>query len=141
MVAGLLLSPAMSEPVDNPCLDCGACCKSFRVSFYWAEGLERGLPEHLTEQVAPLIACMKGTNTRRPHCAALGKGDAGPMACGVYENRPSPCREVTIGDEKCTRARAMHALPALLVQDSSAIDDSQQSVHLRNFSAPSMPSY
>lgn len=103
----------MSDHRDNPCLSCGACCMSFRVSFYWSETLEYGLPESMTEQVTPHIACMAGTNASQPHCAALGKGDAGPMACGVYQQRPSPCREVSIGDDKCRRARALHGLPPL----------------------------
>ena len=100
----------MNATADNPCLDCGACCQSFRVSFYWAEAQERGLPEGWTEQVTPHLSCMKGTNASAPYCAALGKGDAGVMACGVYAHRPSPCREVEIGDEKCDRARAIHGL-------------------------------
>jgi Fe-S-cluster containining protein len=81
---------------------------SFRVSFYWAEGL--ALPEGLSEQLTPHLACMTGTNASKPRCAALGCGSAGPMACGVYESRPSPCREVQIGDDKCIRARARHGL-------------------------------
>ena len=113
MGAVLLISFAMSDLGDNPCLDCGACCKSFRVSFYWAEGATLGLPDSLTEQLTPHIACMKGTNASQPHCAALGKGDAGPMACGVYPHRPSPCRDVEIGDEKCHRARALHGLASV----------------------------
>lgn len=71
----------MRDPGDNPCLHCGACCKSFCVSFYWAEAPERGLPDGWTERVAPHISCIKGTNSPRPFCAALGRGDAGPMAC------------------------------------------------------------
>ena len=103
----------MSDPGVNPCLDCGACCKSFRVSFYWAEAPERGLPKGWTEQVTPHLSCMKGTNASAPYCAALGKGKAGAMACGVYPQRPSPCREVDIGDEKCSKARAIHDLAPL----------------------------
>ena len=103
----------MNAPADNPCLDCGACCKSFRVSFYWAEALERGLPEGWTEQVTPQLLCRQGTNASAPYCAALGMGDAGLMACGVYAHRPSPCREVEMGDEKCSRARGMHGLPPI----------------------------
>jgi len=102
----------MNAPCDNPCLSCGACCMSFRVSFYWAEGL--ALPEALTERVTPHIACMAGTNGAAPRCAALGQGEAGPMACGVYDARPSPCREVQVGDDKCTRARARHGLAPLM---------------------------
>lgn len=103
----------MSNHSDNPCLACGACCMSFRVSFYWGEADQLGLPAALTEQVTPHIACMTGTNAAQPYCAALGRGDAGPMACGVYAQRPSPCREVQVGDDKCMRARARHGLPAL----------------------------
>jgi Fe-S-cluster containining protein len=84
---------------------------SFRVSFYWAEGLR--LPDGLSEQLTPHLACMAGTNASSPRCAALARGSEGPMACGVYESRPSPCREVEIGDDQCTRARARHALPPL----------------------------
>lgn len=112
MAAPVIRLPVMSDLGDNPCLDCGACCKSFRVSFYWAEAPGRGLPDGWTEQLTPHIACMKGTNASTPYCAALGKGDAGPMACGVYPSRPSPCREVQVGDDKCVRARARHGLPA-----------------------------
>lgn len=101
----------MNDISDNPCLSCGACCMSFRVSFYWAEAL--ALPDDITEHVTPHIACMAGTNAAAPRCAALGRGSAGPMACGVYEARPSPCREVQIGDDKCTRARERHGLASL----------------------------
>ena len=103
----------MSQASENPCLSCGACCMSFRVSFYWAEPGAGELPPTLTEQVTPHLLCMAGTNASRPRCAALGRGSAGPMACGVYEHRPSPCREVDIGDDKCTRARARHGLAPL----------------------------
>jgi uncharacterized protein len=88
---------------------------SFRVSFYWAEPWAAKLPPGMTEQFTPHLACMAGTNARNPRCAALGRGSAGPMACGVYEDRPSPCREVQIGDEKCARARTRHKLVPLAV--------------------------
>ena len=101
----------MSDTSDNSCLSCGACCMTFRVSFYWAEAL--ALPDALSERIGPHLACMAGTNARRPRCAALGRGHAGPMACGVYEDRPSPCREVQVGDDKCARARAFHGLAPL----------------------------
>jgi Fe-S-cluster containining protein len=105
--------PTMGHPSDNPCLSCGACCMSFRVSFYWSEALELALPEALTEQVAPHLACMAGTNSTQPYCVALGRGEAGPMACGVYAQRPSPCREVQIGDDKCNRARSRCGMPPI----------------------------
>lgn len=103
----------MSNQADNPCLSCGACCMTYRVSFYWAEADERGLPSSMTERLTPHISCMAGTNASSPRCRALGAGDAGPMACGVYQQRPAPCREVQPGDDKCQRARAHHGLAPL----------------------------
>jgi Fe-S-cluster containining protein len=35
----------------NPCLSCGACCASFRVSFYWRETVALGLPEPMSKKV------------------------------------------------------------------------------------------
>ena len=103
----------MSASNDNPCLSCGACCMAFRVSFYWAEADARGLPADLTEQLNPHYLCMAGTNAREPRCVALHETPGGGVACGVYEQRPEPCREVQVGDDKCLRARARHGLPPL----------------------------
>ena len=104
---------AMSSGSDNPCLSCGACCMSFRVSFYWAEADARGLPAAFTEQVNAHYSCMAGTNAKAPCCGALRRAPDGGTACTVYEHRPSPCREVEIGDDKCLRARARHGMPPL----------------------------
>jgi len=106
----------MSEMLEeNPCLTCGACCVTFRVSFYWAESTERGLPENLTEKVNAFYSCMAGTNQPTPRCHAL-EGTVGVgVACGVYDQRTSPCRELQAGDEKCNKARAKHGLPPLAV--------------------------
>ena len=103
----------MSDSGDNPCLACGACCMSFRVSFYWAEADARGLPAVLTEQLTPFHACMAGTNRERPRCIALLGAAGGPTACSVYDRRPAPCREVQPGDDKCGRARSRHGLAPL----------------------------
>jgi Fe-S-cluster containining protein len=105
----------MSDTSDtsNPCLACGACCMSYRVSFYWAEAEARGLPAGLTEQVNAFYSCMAGTNASQPRCAALQGPPGGPVACSVYKQRPDTCREVQVGDDKCTRARARHGLAPL----------------------------
>ena len=100
-----------TEP--NPCLDCGACCAHFRVSFYWSEAEARGLPEALTEQVNPWFSCMAGTNQSSPRCVALGGEVGKAVACTIYEMRPEPCREVQAGDAKCNRARARHGFAPL----------------------------
>ena len=97
----------------NPCRDCGACCAAFRVSFYWAEAAERGLPDELIEAVTPHIAAMRGTNTAQPHCGALEGRMGAEVRCSVYASRPSPCREVEPGDERCARARARYGLTPL----------------------------
>ena len=97
-------------PERNPCRQCGACCATFRVSFYWGESENLGLPDALTEKVNAWYCCMAGTNRSSPRCAAL-EGEIGAEAeCTVYERRPSPCRELQPGDDKCNRARARHGL-------------------------------
>ena len=103
----------MSATDANPCLDCGACCASFRVSFYWSEAEARGLPAALTEQVNPWFSCMAGTNDARPHCIALSGNVGQSVGCTVYEMRPEPCREVQAGDEQCAKARARHGMTPL----------------------------
>lgn len=86
----------------NPCLECGACCAYFRVSFYWGESdPEQGgqVPPELTEPVSSFRSCMKGTNTARPRCAAL-RGEVGRTTfCAIYDRRPSPCRQFGPGQE------------------------------------------
>ena len=94
---------------DYQCIGCGACCAAFRVSFYWAEA--EALRAELIDKLSPTMACMSGTNQRAPHCAAL-QGSVGVDAqCSVYALRPSPCRQVQPGDERCLKARAVHGLP------------------------------
>jgi uncharacterized protein len=97
----------------GPCQGCGACCAFFRVSFYWGEASARGLPERWTRQLTAHHSCMAGTSQREPRCHALDGHVGRSVACVVYEQRPSPCREVQPGDEKCARARESHGLPAL----------------------------
>lgn len=99
--------------VTNPCLECGACCATFRISFYWAEATERGLPPALVEALPPWYGCMAGTNQAQPHCMALQGEVGGGTKCSVYLQRPSPCREVEAGDEQCRKARLRHGLPWL----------------------------
>jgi len=95
------------------CQRCGACCAHFRVSFYWAEaddGPHGSVPVSLTEPLNAHLRCMAGTSARSPRCVAL-KGDIGKgVGCTIYEQRPSPCREVMPGDPQCLKARAAHQL-------------------------------
>jgi len=109
-IAGLFMSQEHS-PTLNPCQQCGACCASFRVSFYWADAPE--LPPTLTEHLTPHLSCMAGTNQAKPLCLALHGVVGQSVSCSVYTARPSACREVEAGDDKCQRARRAHGLPEL----------------------------
>lgn len=98
----------------NPCLTCGACCANFRVSFYWAEAdpfLGGAVPVELTERISATRVAMQGTNGADPRCVAL-EGNVGcGVACRIYDQRPSPCREFEVGSEACLRARRAKGLP------------------------------
>ena len=97
----------------NVCQQCGACCAYFRVSFYWAEATKLGLPDSYVEQLDRHRGAMAGTNHCAGGCRAL-QGEIGKQVrCLQYPARPSPCREVHPGDEKCNRARAKHGLEPL----------------------------
>lgn len=104
----------MSEA--SPCQTCGACCSTFRVSFYWAETSahpEGRVPVELTNSVAPVTRCMQGTDARQPRCVALRGQVGGEVSCAIYARRPSVCHEVQPGDDFCQRARRHHGLPPL----------------------------
>ena len=106
----------------HPCLSCGACCAYFRVAFHWSEAdapLDGVVPPELTETLDPHRLVMRGTQASRPRCVAL-QGDVGTAAhCGIYERRPSVCREVEPSWEfgrpsaQCDKARLGHGLPPL----------------------------
>ncbi|MDU5781955.1 MAG: YkgJ family cysteine cluster protein [Pantoea sp.] len=110
----------MSDNV-NPCMTCGACCAHFRVSFYWAEADDAGgaVPAELTEPLSLLMRNMRGTNAREPRCVALLGEPGSCTSCGIYAQRPSPCREFAMSgengiyNEACDRARARYGLPPL----------------------------
>jgi len=93
------------------CQRCGACCAHFRVSFYWAEAEAWGLPSALVHPLPPLHACMAGTANKPRRCVALAGELGQQVACTVYAQRPSPCREVQPGDAQCLKARAAHGMP------------------------------
>lgn len=105
----------------SACLNCGACCAFFRVSFYWGEAQSGGgvVPDALIHPLPPYHACMQGTQASSPRCHAL-MGDVGQsVRCTIYENRSSTCREFQSSDETyegnadCDRARAHYGLPPL----------------------------
>ncbi|AMG58795.1 YkgJ family cysteine cluster protein [Pantoea vagans] len=121
----------MSE-LSNPCVSCGACCAHFRVSFYWAEADDAGglVPTELTEPLSLLMRNMRGTNDRARRCVALQGDIGGCVSCGIYEQRPTPCREFSmsgeegIHNEACDRARARYGLPPLFAPSLPHITES-----------------
>ncbi|MDX5332860.1 MAG: YkgJ family cysteine cluster protein, partial [Gammaproteobacteria bacterium] len=58
----------------NPCVECGACCATFRVSFYWAEADDAPggtVPADLTARLNAHRRVMQGTDQPEPRCCAL----------------------------------------------------------------------
>ncbi|MBM3351008.1 MAG: YkgJ family cysteine cluster protein [Betaproteobacteria bacterium] len=102
--------------MSDVCLDCGACCETFRVSFYWAETdahPQGRVPHALTTAISPYLVCMRGTERKPSRCVAL-LGEVGrAVSCNIYEQRSSTCREFDAGTEACNRARQQHGLPSL----------------------------
>lgn len=87
------------------CMTCGACCATYRVSFYWAEGEALGIPETMTEKVNDFYTCMKGTNQKPVRCIALQGNIGQAVTCQIYDKRSSTCQSVQIGDDHCQKAR------------------------------------
>lgn len=78
-----------------------------RVDFSAAELLSQGgtVPDGLAEPVTASTCRLRGTDHSPPRCAALGGTLGERVACGIYEWRPSPCREFEAGTPACERAR------------------------------------
>ena len=114
--------PLPTMDAFNPCLDCGICCIHFRISFYWAEADDATggfVPVEMTEKLTHTMRCMKGSNQVPRRCTAL-IGEVGKqVACSIYENRPTPCREFAVylddgtPNPKCDELRAGIGLPPL----------------------------
>jgi Fe-S-cluster containining protein len=53
---------------------------------------------------------MRGTDHVPIRCAALTGKLGEKVGCGIYEWRPSPCREFEEGSDACARARQRHGM-------------------------------
>lgn len=114
----------------HPCLSCGACCATFRVAFHWSEtepDADVHTPAALTEPLDPHRVVMRGTLSKPVRCVAL-QGEVGRDAsCGIYANRPSPCRaldpawEFGVPSPQCDRARVQHGLAPLTPADWATV--------------------
>ena len=96
----------------SACTTCGACCACFRVDFsvHETQAMNGSVPDGLAVEVNESLARMRGTDHSPPRCAAL-TGKVGQKAtCGIYEWRPSPCREFEEGSDACARARQRHGM-------------------------------
>lgn len=110
----------------HPCLRCGACCAHFRVAFHWSEAeafLGGVVPPEFADKLDPHRLVMRGTQASQPRCVAL-QGSVGEAAsCGIYERRPSVCREVVPSWEfgapspQCDKARLAHGMQLLTPED------------------------
>jgi Fe-S-cluster containining protein len=99
----------------SACTTCGACCASFRVDFSVHELEDAGgsVPSGLAVEVNRNIARMRGTDHQPARCAALSGKLGEKIGCGIYEWRPSPCREFEQGSPACNMARRRHGLSPL----------------------------
>lgn len=105
---------------DNPCLDCGACCEHFRVSFYQGELKSLGgtVDDSLVIPINNFLVAMKGTEYGSGRCVAL-QADSVEKKCSIYQERPSVCRKYHVWDEngipnpKCQELRAKRGLSLL----------------------------
>lgn len=112
--------------MSHPCLRCGACCATFRVSFHWSEAQPDNPDGPPPELVMPLRRhelAMRGTEGSHPRCVGL-RGTIGVDGhCGIYPNRPSVCREVEPSWEfgrhspQCDKGRIAHGLRPLTPED------------------------
>lgn len=112
----------------NPCVECGACCAFFRVSFFWEEtspDYPDGVPADQTEPLDSLLQCMNGTNQPHPRCACLDGRIGQKVACTIYQRRSSTCRDFGLHEKeevicatgedliRCNEARKAWGLPPL----------------------------
>ena len=113
-------------PFVHPCLSCGACCATFRVSMHWSEtdpNLGGVVPAELTEPLDAHQVCMRGTWAKAPRCIALDAVIGQYSRCTIHAQRPQACRlvqaswEFGSADAQCDKARAGHGLKPLTPQD------------------------
>lgn len=112
----------MPNDESNPCLNCGACCSHFRISFYHSEldyhpaGF---VPDSMAEKVNDTYACMTGTKSGEGRCIALQGSIGESISCSIYANRPTPCRKYRVWLEdgspnpECQKLRAKIGLKLL----------------------------
>ena len=111
------LFSASLEP--HPCVVCGACCHQYRVEFsvYELQSMGGSVPDVLAHEVSGNRWRMDGTDRHPVRCVALVGRCGKQSLCSIYEQRPTPCRQFTMGDQRCAEARQHHGLPPLPAGD------------------------
>ena len=71
------------------------------------------VPDGLAVEVTANTSRLRGTDHSPARCAALTGKLGQQVACGIYEWRPSPCREFQAGSPACNSARRRHGLSPL----------------------------
>jgi Fe-S-cluster containining protein len=90
---------------------------------YWSEPEERGFDAALVSKLDPLRVAMRVDDVINLRCVALEGTIGSDSRCGIYANRPGPCRELQASWEdgtpssQCDRARARHGLAPLTPAD------------------------
>jgi uncharacterized protein len=125
--------------MENPCINCGACCAYFRVSFHWSEAdafLGGKVPEqHTTPILGTQRIAMKGTGVKGCSCVCLEGNIGQSVRCGIYHDRPSVCRQFGVQEsptgtltcnsqdfDRCSQARAFFGIAPL---DASILCDDE----------------
>lgn len=79
------------------------------------------MPDSLADPEAGRTWRLRGTDYAQPRCIALIGQVGQEVACGIYRERPNPCREfaplaeVGVFSSACNRARSRHGLPQLVI--------------------------
>ncbi|MBL7669572.1 MAG: YkgJ family cysteine cluster protein [Bdellovibrionaceae bacterium] len=114
----------MAKSQGFSCQDCGACCASFRVCFYWRDAEPEDnptpVPPGTWSDASHSMRVMNGTDVKHgPRCVSLIGRIGKHVHCDIYENRSSTCRDFSpsyqngVHNPKCDEARKKHGLPPL----------------------------
>lgn len=71
------------------------------------------VPDGLADELNGSTMRMRGTDQVPIRCVALTGTVGQRVGCGIYEWRPSPCREFAEGSDACARARNKHGMAPL----------------------------
>lgn len=111
----------------HPCQTCGACCTIYSVQFDPSELTKDpyNVPAKLTFKMSKDVLAMKSRVPGSTRCVALDGNLGRYVSCGIYNNRPSPCRkfmasyENGIQNPRCDDSRRKRGMKPLTPEDFS----------------------